>query len=130
MSNTYPTEEKLKQLICEAFDELPSPDASRLTSISGRLNSQLPGRRQRSGQQWLFWLLLGSSLAAAAWWGGTDFIAARPTLSPAAEKRPTTGSTQRQNQTFEPSPEQAVRQPTSPPDTDSANHIIYQRELY
>lgn len=131
MSNTYPTEERFKQLICEAFDELPGAESVRLEKIGHRLG-KLAGCRKPSRsktQHWLFWLLFGASLTAVAWWGGEKLFTlissapVAPVHSPATEpaasnhsKPPASADKQHLD------PKQPIEQQDSP--------VIYRREQY
>lgn len=72
MNTVCPSEERLKSLIMEAFDELSAPDPARIEQIASTLANKTKksrNQRRRPQQQWLFWLLLGGSMTAAAWWG-------------------------------------------------------------
>jgi len=77
MNHAYPSEERLKSLIMEAFDELSAPDPARITQIASTLANKTKKHRNqwhRPQQQWLFWLLLGGSMTAAAWWGSSYLL--------------------------------------------------------
>ena len=77
MNTVCPSEERLKSLIMEAFDELPAPDPARIGQIASTLanKTKKQGNQQsRPRHQWLFWLLLSSSVTAAAWWGSSYLL--------------------------------------------------------
>lgn len=77
MNLACPSEDRLKSLIMEAFDELPSADSGRLGQIATTLATKVKNQRNqnsRSRQHWLFWLLLGGSMTAAAWWGSNYLL--------------------------------------------------------
>ena len=80
MNTVCPSEEKLKSLIMEAFDELSAPDSARIGQIASTLaykTKKHANRRSRPRHHWLFWALLGGSLTAAAWWGSSHFLQQR-----------------------------------------------------
>jgi len=80
MNIVCPSEERLKSLIMEAFDELPAPDPARIGQIASTLaNKTRKQARQHSRPRhhWLFWVLLGGSMTAAAWWGSSHFLPQR-----------------------------------------------------
>ena len=84
MNTVCPSEERLKSLIMEAFDELSAPDPARIGQIASTLASKTKkqaNRRSRSRHQWLFWILLGSSMTAAAWWG-SSYLLPKPAETP------------------------------------------------
>ena len=74
MKPVCPSEERLKSLIMEAFDELPTANPARMQRIATTLGRKAVVKRTPK-QSWLFWLLLGSSMSAAAWWAGYTFFA-------------------------------------------------------
>lgn len=75
MNTRCPSEDRLKALIGEAFDELPGADTARLGQIGRKIGKQARSDKPRRlpMQHWLFWLLFGAGMAAAAWWGGRYF---------------------------------------------------------
>lgn len=89
MNSTCPSEERLKSLICEAFDELSGADTVRLRQIgidTGKLaRCHKPSRS--SMRHWIFWLLFGASMAAAAWWGSEALLVGKP-ATPTAPAQP------------------------------------------
>lgn len=89
MNTACPTDDRLKQLISESFDEIPGPESVRLERIAARLGQQIPARlRPRS--YWLIWLLLGGSMTAAAWWGGQHWfrVESTPVVTPTENRIP------------------------------------------
>ena len=76
MNYPCPDESRLKLLISEAFDDLPSADGVRLGQIGSTLGKQAaalrPGRWPL--KKWLFWLLLGAATTATAWWAGERLL--------------------------------------------------------
>jgi len=83
MKPVCPSEDRLKSLIMEAFNDLPTPDPARMQRIATTLNRKTD-RKSKPQHAWLFWLLLGGSMTAAAWWAGDTFLAT-DTKSPTIE---------------------------------------------
>ena len=129
MTTKCPSAERIKSLIYEAFEELPSPESAKLGHISARLTKQMPARH-RASHHWLFWLLLGSSMTAAAWWAGTSFKVTSLTPSTVTEERAVTEPEHTQHQPITPATDQAGKQATPAAGTNTNNSVIYQRELY
>lgn len=79
MNIPCPDDKQLKLLILEAFNELPVPDPARMQRIAATLNRQhVSSKKPR--KTWLFWLLLGGSMTATAWWAGERFFPTAATL--------------------------------------------------
>ena len=126
MNTVCPSEERLKSLIMEAFDELSAPDPARIGQIASTLANKTKKRR-RPQQQWLFWLLLGGSITAAAWWG-SGYLLPKPVETPVQIKLEKTESV---------SPETSSEIAKEPKESSVTNHsnskvnpIIDQREQY
>lgn len=132
MNTLCPNEDRLKSLICEAFDEISGADAARLEKIGSQLSKRAHcNKPQRSKiRHWLFWLLLGTSMTAVAWWTGKSFYKLeQPSVviesssglaAPALPKQESITST----------PVQKDQQNKHQPDADKDSSVIYKRELY
>jgi len=73
MKPVCPSEDRLKSLIMEAFDELSAPDPAHMQRIATTLSRKMCKQR-KPRQSWLFWILLGGSVTAAAWWTGEQLF--------------------------------------------------------
>jgi len=134
MNITCPTEDRLKSLIMEAFDELPAPDPAHIEQIASTLANKTKKQRnqgRKHRQHWLFWVLLGGSMTAAAWWGSSYLLPkqAKPPVQIELEKgapevKPVLKEPFRNNATelHEQAPTQGSSSKTSP--------IIDKREQY
>jgi len=132
MNPACPSEEKLKLLICEAFDDITPIDHARITQIGSRLaqrsSNQATPKRAR---QWLFWLLVGATATASAFWlvanNQTNIVAPAdkqvlPTPQSSTAQPPRTaeiGTSQNEKQ-----------KPASQNKDTRQGPIIYQREDY
>ncbi|MCK4742575.1 MAG: hypothetical protein KAT25_02010 [Sulfuriflexus sp.] len=130
MKSACPSEERLKSLIMEAFDELSAPDSARIEQIASTLASKTRKQANQCSkphQHWLFWLLLGGSMTAAAWWGGNHFL-------PQPAEIIETDSIEIQQEPTEIILPNNRKKNTQPPSTkekaDKDSSVIYQRELY
>ena len=134
MNTVCPSEERLKSLILEAFDELPAPDSARIEQIASTLAIKVKKQRNqpsRPRHHWLFWLLMGASMTATAWWGGKTLL--NYLLPPATEvilQQPLQEPAILEQQTAE------QQLPIKAPDKKQAkphkkdSPVIYKRELY
>ncbi len=125
MKPVCPSEDRLKSLIMEAFNELPSPDPARIQRIATTLSRQTTVKR-KPRQSWLFWLLLGGSMTAAAWWAGDTFFTKKSVSTDSYEaiKQPAQMKQKPTNQS-----EQRQMKQKLPPKLN-VNPIIDQRERY
>ena len=71
MNGSCPTEDRLKLLIKQAFDELPEPDPVRMKQLAGKLARTHKQARPHRRNNWLIGILFGFSVTAMAWWGAT-----------------------------------------------------------
>jgi hypothetical protein len=139
MNTTCPNEERLKSLICEAFDDLVGPDAARVGQIGARLETQAQRSetRRTRGRHWLFWLLLGAAATATAWWtineiqrhgadAGIEMSA--PVVVP--KSAPVEESGQPPATPAQDVPGGHEQQNKHQPGADTDSSVIYQRELY
>lgn len=88
--------ERVKDLLAEAYADLPEPDPARLVAMETRLLAGLPRRRKTRTWQWGGLLLLGAAGLAAAWWSAPLWWPASegdkaPTVS-TSEPAPTTNT--------------------------------------
>ena len=129
MNTVCPSEERLKSLIMEAFDELSAPDSARIGQIASTLANKTKNqanRRSKPRHHWLFWVLLGGSMTAAAWWGGSHFL-------PQPTEIIETDSIEIQQEPTKiilPNNSKKNTQPPAKKGADKDSSVIYQRELY
>jgi len=125
MKPACPSEEQLKSLIIQAFDELPVPDPARMQRIATTLSRQA-SKRTKPRRSWLFWLLLGGSVTAMAWWAG-DVLRPVKTQAPQVQNEPAKNTIHLE----EKATKQQIENKTSKPERDlRINPIIDQREQY
>ena len=74
MSLPCPDEQRLKQLIAEAFTALPGPEPAQLALVESRLARVVRRQAARQKKPWWPWLLLLATGAAAAWWGVDHYL--------------------------------------------------------
>ena len=129
MNAVCPNEDGLKSLIMEAFDELPAADPVRIQGIATTLANKAKKQgnlRHRPRHHWLFWLLLGGSMTAAAWWAETKFgqpeplpvvIKTEPAAIAPVIKAPVAN-------------DKKLHKPADADGSKKDNHVIYQREIY
>lgn len=115
-----PSEQRLEQLLCEAWEFMPGPDMARLAEIESRLlhGTRRPARR-RAALPWWAILLLAGGTATAAWWVGEIFTERKR----APERYEVEGMIEQ-----EPSPPVNRRTPADTPAADDGSRIIYERE--
>ena len=127
MKPACPAPDRLKLLIKEAFNELPDPDPARIQRIASTLERQCPttGRPQ---QKWLFWLLLGGSMTAMAWWGANkQDVTQEPTSMKQTIPQLQSGTTA--TSPTDTSEIHVEKQP-APHQSQHRSPVIDQRELY
>ena len=90
MNTACPTDDRLKSLICEAFDELSNADAARLGQIGNKISKKAQCNKPHRPkiQHWLFWLLFGASITAAAWWSNQYLSEEKEVLNSAIFSQP------------------------------------------
>lgn len=115
-----PSEPRLEELLCEAWEVMPGPDMARIAEIESRLMqaARRPAARRRSALPWWAILLLAGGAATAAWWAGEIFIEQER----APERYEVEGRIER-----EPPPVNR-RTPADAPAADDGSRIIYERE--
>lgn len=133
MNTACPTDDRLKSLISEAFNELPGAESARLEKIGYSISKKAQCHRsQRSKiQHWIFWLLFGASMTAAAWWTGIAFFQpGPPATTTVIENNPQPVTTLPKQTQNKPVPMQKAQQNKHQPDADTDSSVIYKRELY
>lgn len=129
MNTTCPDEERLKSLICEAFDELAGADSTRLGQIGTKLGKQAHGNksRKRSRHHWLVWLLLGAATTATAWWAVKELAYRQDQTQPGISEP---ASEHQQPALDVTAPATNGQKQNSSTNKQPDNNVIYQRELY
>jgi len=128
MKPACPSEKQLKSLIMEAFDELSAPDPARMQRIATTLSRQT-SKRTKPQLSWLFWVLLGGSVSAVAWWANDGFMA-NNTPPPQKHESGQTSPTAKQKIIVQPAPRATQQKPNQSQQRFQSSPIIDQRERY
>lgn len=132
MNTACPTDDRLKQLIKEAFSESAFPDPARLQHIESRLTNKLS--RNKDGMKpavfrWLTWLFLAASASAAAWWGSHYFTEEADPVNPIITSQPVVPHTNVINEQ-PPTGDNNTESTEQAPSTIQNSPIIDKRERY
>lgn len=132
--HSVPDADDLPALIRTAFDALPGPDEERLAAVGERL-AQQPGtqkktsRNRRHSWYWLWLLLAGGTVTAAAWWV-SDYVTDDLPSAQVKRQQQTQSIQQPTNGTVTSPADGVEDQDNEPQQTGRQSSIIYKREGY